>query len=292
MSSRARKAQKLTKRDSSESNHSVRSTKHGRTSHDNEEYSNQRRVGDGSDESDVGAALDHEFLSIGIKEFLDFDPRPSFVVTPDIVDGDTFEPVFMNDGLRQNYQVIKSVFQHSNTNSPPSSPKVSSTMFRSWIKGSAQSGNIDASNPPSFLYCGMLWTAFTIRNRWTIISGVQSEARPISGILPLRSDSPNSAQLSTQIDLRENRLARTKSEPIPRVRPDSPSQSFVTPGTPDWTLSTPTGVLSPHVIFARSVDWASTPLGDMNSWSKEFRQITNLLMVRISVNEYFLLWTL
>jgi len=54
--------------------------------------------------------------------------------------------------------------------------------------------------------------------------------------------------------------------------------AFVTPGTPDWTVKNPVGDLSPHTIFARSVDWSATPLGDMSTWSREFRQIACLLM--------------
>ncbi|KAK7424531.1 hypothetical protein QQX98_000496 [Neonectria punicea] len=46
----------------------------------------------------------------------------------------------------------------------------------------------------------------------------------------------------------------------------------------DWTAARPKGVLSPHVQFARSIDWASTPLGPMETWSPELRQIANLCM--------------
>ncbi|KAH7313750.1 aerobic respiration control sensor protein arcB [Stachybotrys elegans] len=46
----------------------------------------------------------------------------------------------------------------------------------------------------------------------------------------------------------------------------------------DWTAKSPKGVLSEHLRFARSVDWAHTPLGPMKSWSKEFRQVVNLVM--------------
>ena len=132
----------------------------------------------------------------------------------------------------------------------------------------------------------MLWTAFTIRDQWTIISGQlvtsagQALEKKTGRSLHLLSESP-------QNEVREKRLTRNKSDDVPRVRPESPSQSFVTLGTPDWTLRTPKGVLSPHVIFARSVDWASTPLGDMHSWTKEFRQVTNLLMVRTSGTKHF-----
>ncbi|EHA53305.1 autoinducer 2 sensor kinase/phosphatase luxQ [Pyricularia oryzae 70-15] len=48
----------------------------------------------------------------------------------------------------------------------------------------------------------------------------------------------------------------------------------------DWTVpeNKLQGVLTEHLKFARSVDWANTPLGPMESWSAEFRQVANLIM--------------
>jgi len=46
----------------------------------------------------------------------------------------------------------------------------------------------------------------------------------------------------------------------------------------DWTVPEPKGVLSPHLQYARSVNWATTPLGPMDQWSPEFRQAANLCM--------------
>ncbi|CAH0035094.1 unnamed protein product [Clonostachys rhizophaga] len=46
----------------------------------------------------------------------------------------------------------------------------------------------------------------------------------------------------------------------------------------DWTVLEPKGILSAHLQFARSVNWASTPLGPMEKWSPEFRQLANLCM--------------
>jgi hypothetical protein len=47
---------------------------------------------------------------------------------------------------------------------------------------------------------------------------------------------------------------------------------------PDWTAAKPKGQLTPHMQFARSIDWDATPLGPMSTWSREFRQIMNLMM--------------
>ncbi len=46
----------------------------------------------------------------------------------------------------------------------------------------------------------------------------------------------------------------------------------------DWTVAHPKGLLSDHVQYARTVDWVKTPLGPMESWSREFRQAANLCM--------------
>jgi hypothetical protein len=49
-------------------------------------------------------------------------------------------------------------------------------------------------------------------------------------------------------------------------------------GVSDWTAIKPRGTLTEHMVFARNVDWAATPLGPMTSWSDQFREIANLVM--------------
>ena len=49
-------------------------------------------------------------------------------------------------------------------------------------------------------------------------------------------------------------------------------------GVSDWTVAEPRGILTEHMKFARSVDWAATPLGPMESWSIQFREVANLVM--------------
>ncbi|KAF2690986.1 aerobic respiration control sensor protein arcB [Lentithecium fluviatile CBS 122367] len=49
-------------------------------------------------------------------------------------------------------------------------------------------------------------------------------------------------------------------------------------GVPDWTVAQPQGSLTEHMSFARNVDWAATPLGQMASWSVQFREVANLVM--------------
>ncbi|KAF4990600.1 hypothetical protein FGRMN_8359 [Fusarium graminum] len=46
----------------------------------------------------------------------------------------------------------------------------------------------------------------------------------------------------------------------------------------DWTLPNPKGILSPYIQLLREIDWSSTPLGPMGSWSPELRQVANLVI--------------
>ncbi|MCJ1468477.1 hypothetical protein MMC07_007106 [Pseudocyphellaria aurata] len=46
----------------------------------------------------------------------------------------------------------------------------------------------------------------------------------------------------------------------------------------DWTRLPVTPALPRHIQFARSIDWASTPLGRIEEWSTELRSMCNLIM--------------
>ena len=46
----------------------------------------------------------------------------------------------------------------------------------------------------------------------------------------------------------------------------------------DWTRLAPSPTLPKHIQFARSVDWASTPLGPIEFWSNDLRAMCNLIM--------------
>jgi hypothetical protein len=46
----------------------------------------------------------------------------------------------------------------------------------------------------------------------------------------------------------------------------------------DWTRLPMSAALPKHIQFARSVDWAATPLGPIESWSFDLRAMCNLIM--------------
>jgi len=46
----------------------------------------------------------------------------------------------------------------------------------------------------------------------------------------------------------------------------------------DWTRLPMSAALPRHIQFARSIDWAATPLGPIESWGFDLRAMCNLIM--------------
>jgi hypothetical protein len=62
-----------------------------------------------------------------------------------------------------------------------------------------------------------------------------------------------------------------------RVRSPSPPRDHDV-GFFDWTRLSMSSSLPRHIQFARSIDWASTPLGPIENWSNDLRAMCNLIM--------------
>jgi hypothetical protein len=268
MSTRARKAQRLSQHDTSDS-----TSKHARSPSSTPEHP-PRSTEDLSSEAVQTNHIDPGFAALGVGNFLDVDPRPTFVLHVDANLNDALEPVFLNASLQSDPQLLKSLpFKlKSNPLGPPS--KVLSSGFKLWIKDLAQLEDARLS----FSYSGIAWTGFIVDRKWIVISG-ESANLSTPAILPSRSESQSSPYTTDGPPrLRRNLTSSSDEETLLLSGPVPMEAAFVTPGTPDWTVKNPEGDLSPHIIFARSVDWSATPLGDMSTWSREFRQIACLLM--------------
>jgi hypothetical protein len=269
MSTRFRKAQKLQQRPPDPTK---------RTHHSSSNEAAGYTTPQGSGDVSVEPSTTVEFATVGIKGFLDFDPRPTFVVTQDSDLEGEMEPIFANIALRSNIQLIKGLSIKTKYNTPQSSPKLSTTEFRAWLKEISQLEYHAQSDSATFSFWGFLWTAFILHGKWLIVSGSNREVKSISGVVPVRSDSSSGRRTDTQKSADSPSIS--DDDILDQESPlDAPARSLFMSGvTPDWTLPQPSNDLSPHVIFARSIDWGSTPLGDMSTWSPEFRQVACLLM--------------
>lgn len=76
-------------------------------------------------------------------------------------------------------------------------------------------------------------------------------------------------------------------DPFLRDNKDHPNDHDM--GFFDWTRLSLSSSLPQHIQFARSVDWASTPLGPIEYWSNDLRAMCNLIMsvaLIVHIGEY------
>jgi hypothetical protein len=88
--------------------------------------------------------------------------------------------------------------------------------------------------------------------------------------LPLRS-SPDIGESSLLSPRRQSML-------VPQNDNDSVTAGYPGSSSFDWTRLPISAALPRHIQFARSVDWAATPLGPIESWTFDLRAICNLVM--------------
>ncbi len=220
--------------------------------------------------------LEHGIDSITLEAALKADPRPGFIVDGKRVSRNTpLQPIFCNEALLRDFSLDTAI---------RGSPKNDSFRhFQRWVL---------AGDQPSLDYSGTTWTAYTLQQRYRIVSGNtcrhKSEAPPKSAV-------PSDPGVSARDHFQEPTamVMDDKAEQTLSIRstggdPELPSSlgdtklvfSHEEPSLKctDWTAAEPVGALTPHEIFARDTDWGSTPLGEMLSWDPVFRELANLVM--------------
>jgi hypothetical protein len=244
------------------------SAKHARSHSGNrDDYSSHHGAGGNSDDSGDEEDDAGVLAPTRMEEFLDLDPRPTFIVDKTANFNNGLEPAFSNTALKSNPQLTKALAIKTSLNPSSGSPKVSSAEFRAWLNEVSQLQDIEASIGPSFPFWGFSWTAFVIRKRWMVVSGAQNgDMKGVSNPLPLRSASPTS--LAGQAIERQRKKSSPPGFQDSKISVASPDpfvqNSLYSFSTPDWTIPQPESDLSSHIIFARSIDWSATPLGDMS----------------------------
>ncbi|KAL6706669.1 hypothetical protein ACN47E_005211 [Coniothyrium glycines] len=131
--------------------------------------------------------------------------------------------------------------QRQDINGVDMSPLDSSILqpFKEWVSCIEMASN-------GFTLHDHIWTKILISERWIVISGTPFNIT------------------------RSKELERPKSMKLSETT--SKSQTF------DWTEQQPPLKITPHIVWARSMNWAATPLGPMVSWSPQLRSIANLVM--------------
>jgi hypothetical protein len=176
-------------------------------------------------------------------QMLDQDPRPAFVIAT------TARNVLSEEGLLEYWNTAMAVANAGGllnlvlgkTSGPGNKDEdyAHFSQFKRWYLA------LDGTDE-TFFFHGFSWLKISLDSRWNVISGVATDTC-------VRVKKPETNALS-------RKSSKTK---VP---------SF------DWTDEVPPLKLSPHVAWARSIDWASTPLGPMSNWSSQLRSIANLVM--------------
>jgi len=252
--------------------------------------------------------------SVGILELLEHDDRPTFIIdSSNTVNKTPTGPFFIlyaNPALHVSDAVRQLVYGHVDDDDQDA--KTEFLKFRLWVKGAGNTTERLDAFLPSYHYGGVTWTCSTLRNRFRFVSAntsavsisrtspeppldreasIESPSRGLTPIAQPRTPSDvvisdrgdyfgDVHELSTdgQIqqgvgsDLGEPMVIHESHEFIPQALASLPRSSF------DWTRIPLTPDLPEHIRFARTTDWASTPLGPIEEWSPELRTTANLVM--------------
>ncbi|KAK4167277.1 putative signal transduction histidine-protein kinase [Cladorrhinum sp. PSN259] len=250
------------------------------------------------------------FQGIGVVELLEQDDRPTLIL--DLHEASNFGSgplsiLFANAALRTAPGVLEAL----QADSLAEADKAELSQFTSWARERGLSGA--HTGPSSMVYAGLNWTTSTLRRRFRLLRGnnLSSEITPTSPP-PVASkqvqppflqderwsgrwtgrDLPPVRERNDYFGAVEHSHARAHSEP--RSRSGSIAETVIPPlddmllvptltpqyhTTFDWTrIPADDPNLGPHHRFARSIDWASTSLGPIESWPADLRIMSNMIM--------------
>ncbi|KAI1850884.1 hypothetical protein JX266_003549 [Neoarthrinium moseri] len=271
--------------------------------------------GDGGGPMDVDqdGLVMREFNALDVAEILDSDSRPTFVIDLDpdeevVTNTVRITPIFCNSALRLHERLLDVIIGAAG-NEPEPHTGCSYDDFKSWATGVTQHDDSKDVFPLSFLYADMLWTGATVRRRWRLVSGnlwnPGISARELSvastaqkSLPPSEKSSVVKASVAPTHESASNTAMTTVASSKPQPQQHLPAAEATNSSStgdssqtrrlvlaapekacPDWTVRHPKGTMSDHIAFARTVHWETTPLGPMEEWSPEFRQVVNLVML-------------
>ncbi|KAL9110587.1 MAG: hypothetical protein Q9227_004945 [Pyrenula ochraceoflavens] len=227
-------------------------------------------------------------------------------------------PVFCNAALCLHERLLDTILRDNSYEELDHQEKQVYQAFINWATSVTTHDDSRDVFPLTFHFAELLWTGSTVRKRWRLISGNSSwravgPLRDLSLKYPLEAPTslpqPRNFQetleslpqpeltqseavtfteattLVSSIKPRSNKSVfyqgRSRKSSVPARAPTRiHSIALAAPkgAVADWTVPNPKGFLSSHLEFARTIDWANTPLGPMEDWSPEFRQAANLCM--------------
>lgn len=185
---------------------------------------------------------------VGILDLLDQDPRPTliFATTTTSVPSAYMQMTLLaywNSAMATAFSsgLLDSLRDKSSANSTRTDHGDALMQFQGWALEKKATVN-------PFPYCNFSWTKVVVANRWNVISGIAIDAATPNGRAKHK---------------RSQSFKRNSKSKLP---------------TFDWTDVLPPLMSSPHIKWARSIDWSQTPLGSLYTLSSQLHSIANLVM--------------
>lgn len=227
--------------------------------------------------SDKPGSIPAPLDTIGMIELLEHDGRPTFIIdlnhirrsTPDVL-----RVIYFNASLRSRTALGTLVLGMGASEMMT----VAYGGFKTWIENNLEHDDPTTASPISF--GGIFWTAFTLRDRYRIVSGIlDSQSLDFVSSKRQHGGSEGDGENSYIPRLAKEGLHRYSLGDIHQDTPSAPlTTTIVSHDHPDEFVNP--GPVPRHVQFFRDFDWGSTALGPMTTWSPLLRQTCKLLMVR------------
>jgi signal transduction histidine kinase/CheY-like chemotaxis protein len=228
----------------------------------------------------------HAFQSISIVDVVEQDPRPAFVVDlKSQVLHTSLDPIFTNSAFQGIHDLYDVVVGRASP-SPYGQPSTQTySAFKKWVLD-VRGGDLPAH---LFVYNGISWTGMLINSRWKVINGIRARRQEgITTSFDAASWEPKPAPFWKQKGTHQE-ITSVADERSSAATFLQQAMGLISsrPGF-DITSEEQPADVSSHILFVRSVDWASTPLGAMKTWSSQLRHTVNILMA--TPNPAIVLW--
>ncbi|EUC33058.1 hypothetical protein COCCADRAFT_5343 [Bipolaris zeicola 26-R-13] len=243
-----------------------------------------------------------------LPQLLDMDNRPTFVLDMEnrVHENQlTVRPIFCNAALKRQEQLFLKVIGSAREDPKDSDRGANYEEFRIWATTISTFRDSRDIFPLTIEYAKFIWTVFCIQPNWRVITGhpvFRNEDIPGGG--PLSASAPESEKKWHGVRVRDDKktsasaaaisthdiVENVEQSELPQKSISSEQEKRRTSSVsavtlaalespvPDWTAANPKGVLPEHLTFVRSIDWSKTPLGAMNTWTIQFREIVCLVM--------------
>ncbi|KAE9368499.1 hypothetical protein N431DRAFT_414964 [Stipitochalara longipes BDJ] len=256
--------------------------------------------------------------SVGIIELLEQDERPAFIIdiaNPTNFSPGPLQIVFANASLRAYESVLEMVTGNADLDSPGIAVTNDFPEFKAWVLSFVKNGESLDLCLPSFSYGGVTWSCSTLRRRLRLISASGNSlpsnvtSGSSNGALSASSHFSERARESSEPSdyfgdavppvistagssplqiISNSRLEEDDEGSIPKQAMIASQSTALTTemmqarypesSSFDWTRLPMSAALPRHIQFAKSIDWAATPLGPMESWGFDLRAMCNLIM--------------